>query len=61
MSEQNKDLVRRLIEGFAGRNLDVIDQLLAPDFVDHDLPPDQRPDREDYKRYLSRSQRATRS
>jgi predicted ester cyclase len=58
MSEQNKDLVRRLIEGFAGPNLNVIDQLLAPDFVDHDLPPDQRPDREDYKRYLSKDRDA---
>ena len=58
MSEQNKDLVRRLIEGFAGPNLNVIDQLLAPDFVDHDLPPDQRPDREDYMRDLSKDRDA---
>jgi predicted ester cyclase len=33
--------------------VDVIDELLAPDFVDHDLLPDQEPDREGYKRSLS--------
>ena len=53
MSEENKDLIRRLIEEVERGNVDVIDELLAPDFVDHDLLPDQEPDREGYKRGLS--------
>ena len=53
MSQQNKDLVRRLIEEVEKGNVDVIDELLAPDFVDHDLLPDQQPDREGYKLGLS--------
>jgi predicted ester cyclase len=58
MSEQNKYLVRRLLRGFAEPDLDVIDELLASDFVDHDLPPDQRPDRADYVRDLSKDRDA---
>jgi predicted ester cyclase len=54
MSEQNKAMIRRLIKEVEKGNLDVIDELLAPDFVDHDLLPDQEPDREDYKRSLSK-------
>ena len=53
MSQHNKDLVRRLIKEVEKGNLGVIDELLAPDFVDHDLLPDQEPDRESYKRGLS--------
>jgi steroid delta-isomerase-like uncharacterized protein len=53
VSEQNKALVRRLIKEVERGNLDVIDEVLAPDFVDHDLLPDQEPDREGYKRGLS--------
>jgi len=53
VSQQNKDLVRRLIEEVEKGNVDVIDELLAPDFVDHDLLPDQQPDREGYKLGLS--------
>ena len=53
MSEQNKALIRRLIKEVEQGNLDVVDELLAPDFVDHDLLPDQEPDREGYKRGLA--------
>jgi steroid delta-isomerase-like uncharacterized protein len=35
MSEQNKDLVRRLVETFNGHALDPLDSLLADDFVWH--------------------------
>jgi steroid delta-isomerase-like uncharacterized protein len=58
MSQHNKDLVRRLIKEVEKGNLDVIDELLAPDFVDHDLLPDQEPDRESYKRGLARDRAA---
>jgi predicted ester cyclase len=53
VSEENKALVRRLIEEVERGNLDVIDEVLAPDFVDHDLLPDQEPDREGYKRGIA--------
>ena len=52
MSEENKALVRRLIKEVEKGNLNVVDKVLAPDFVDHDLLPDQEPDREGYKRGL---------
>jgi steroid delta-isomerase-like uncharacterized protein len=53
MLEENKALVRRLIKEVEKGNLDVIDEVLAPDFVDHDLLPDQDPDRDGYKQGLS--------
>jgi len=53
VSQQNKDLIRRLIEEVEKGNVEVIDELLTPDFVDHDLLPGQQPDREGYKRGLS--------
>src|SRR5688500_5909305 len=58
VSEENKALVRRLIKEVEKGNLDVIDEVLAPDFVDHDLLPDQEPDREGYKRGLSEDRTA---
>ena len=54
MSEENKALIRRLIKEVEKGNLNFVDEVLAPDFVDHDLLPDQEPDREDYKRNLSK-------
>ena len=54
MSEENKALVRRLIKEVEKGNLNFVDEVLAPDFVDHDLLPDQEPDREGYKRNLSK-------
>jgi ketosteroid isomerase-like protein len=37
--ENNKALVRRFVEELDKGNLDVIDELLAPDFVDRSLLP----------------------
>jgi predicted ester cyclase len=38
--EQNKALVRRLMEeDISGGNLDVADEIIAPDFYDHTNPP----------------------
>jgi predicted ester cyclase len=53
VSQQNKDLIRRLIKEVERGNVNLIDELLAPDFVDRSLLPGQRPDREGYKRGLS--------
>jgi serine phosphatase RsbU (regulator of sigma subunit)/predicted ester cyclase len=49
-AEENKAIVRRFLEELAKGNLDVIDELVAPDFVDRSLMPGQGPTREDYKR-----------
>ena len=58
MSEENKALVRRLIKEVEKGDLNEIDKVLAPDFVDHDLLPDQEPDRESYKRGLAKDRAA---
>jgi len=34
--EENKAIVRRFIEEFNKRNLAIIDELVSPDYVDHD-------------------------
>jgi len=51
--EENKALVRRFLEEQAKGNLDVIDELLSPDFVDRALLPGQGPTREDFKRAVT--------
>jgi predicted ester cyclase len=51
---ENKAIVRRFIEEvLVKRNFDVIDELLAPAFVDRTLMPGQGPTREDYKRSVA--------
>src|SRR5215211_4507477 len=47
-AEKNKALVRRFLEAHAKGDLDTLEQMLAPDFVNHDLIPGQRPGREGY-------------
>jgi serine phosphatase RsbU (regulator of sigma subunit)/ketosteroid isomerase-like protein len=51
--EKNKALVRRFLEAQAKGNLNVIDEVLTPHFVDHDRLPGQAPDREGYKRVIT--------
>ncbi len=39
-AEENKALVRRFVEeGFGQGNLTVIDEVLVPDYIEHDAPP----------------------
>jgi len=46
MSEENKALVRRELEEVWNKhNLDAIDEIYAPDFVDHSAPPGMPNDR----------------
>ena len=52
-AEENKAIVRRFEEELARGNLDVIDELAAPDFVDRSLMPGQGPTREDFKRSVA--------
>jgi serine phosphatase RsbU (regulator of sigma subunit)/ketosteroid isomerase-like protein len=53
IEEKNKALVRRFLEAQAKGNLNVIDEVLTPHFVDHDRLPGQAPDREGYKRAIA--------
>jgi ketosteroid isomerase-like protein len=48
-AEENKTLVRRFFVAQARGDMDVIDELLSPDFVDRSLLPGQGPTREDFK------------
>jgi serine phosphatase RsbU (regulator of sigma subunit) len=51
--ETNKALVRRFWESVARGDMDVLDELLAPDFVDHSLLEGQEPGREGYKQQVA--------
>ena len=52
--EKNKALVRHLMEEAVNQgNLDVADELLAPDFLDHDMVPGKVADIEDLKRWVA--------
>src|SRR3712207_3128967 len=48
--EENKALVRRFLEAHAKGDLDALEEMLAPGFVDHNLIPGQQPGREGYLR-----------
>jgi serine phosphatase RsbU (regulator of sigma subunit)/ketosteroid isomerase-like protein len=53
-AEENKAIACRFLEEtMAKGNLDVIDELAAPDFVDRTLLPGQGPTREDFKRSVA--------
>jgi serine phosphatase RsbU (regulator of sigma subunit)/predicted ester cyclase len=49
-AEKNKALVRRFLEVHAKGDLDALEEMLAPDFVNHNLLPGQEPDLEGYLR-----------
>ncbi len=54
VEEDNKALVRRFTEEVANQgNLDVADELLAPEFVDHDVIPGKVGGIEDVKRWIA--------
>jgi len=54
MSQGNKDVIRRLIEESLNKgNLDVVDELVSPDFVAQVGLP-KKVDREEYKEALAR-------
>jgi ketosteroid isomerase-like protein len=48
VEEENKALVRRFVEAQDKGDLETLDELLAPDFVDHSLLPGQYPGREGF-------------
>jgi serine phosphatase RsbU (regulator of sigma subunit)/predicted ester cyclase len=49
-AEENKALVRRLLEAHAAGDLAALEEMLSPDFVAHSLLPGQVPGREGYIR-----------
>jgi len=51
VEERNLTLARRVLEATVRGDLDVLDELLAPDFVDHSLGLGQEPGREGRKRF----------
>jgi hypothetical protein len=53
LEENNKALVHCFLEEQAKGNFDIIDELVASDFVDLSLMPGQEPDREGYKRSVA--------
>jgi len=48
-AEKNKALVRRLIKAWNTRNWAALDELMAPDCIDHYALPGQKPGREGYR------------
>src|SRR5215212_10223111 len=48
VEEDNKALVRRFVEAQDKGDLETLDELLAPNFVDHNLLPGQAPGREGF-------------
>ncbi len=52
-AEENKAIARRFLEETAKESFDVVDELVAPDFVDLSLQPGQEPEREGFKRSLA--------
>ena len=55
-AEENKALVRRFIEARDKGDLETLDELLAPDFVDNSLFPGQEPGREGYMQSATEEQ-----
>ena len=54
IEEKNKALVRRFLLAADRGDLEALEELLAPDFVDHSLNPGQEADREGYLRSIAR-------
>jgi serine phosphatase RsbU (regulator of sigma subunit)/predicted ester cyclase len=52
-AQKNKALVRRFLQAHAKGDLDTLDEMLAPDFVDHNLIPGEEPGREGYLRLFA--------
>src|SRR5919107_3038726 len=57
--EKNKALVRRFVEAQWEKDLVGLEEMLAPDFVDHSVLPGQGTTREDYLRAVAEDQAAS--
>jgi serine phosphatase RsbU (regulator of sigma subunit) len=58
-AEENKAIVRRFVGAQAKGDLETLDELLAPDFVDHNLLPGQEPGREGFMQGVAEDHAAT--
>src|SRR5215203_6276060 len=57
--KKNKALVRRFVEAQAEKDLAALEEMLAPDFVDHSVLPGQGTTREDYLQDVAEDQAAS--
>ncbi len=57
--EKNKALVRRFVEAQAEKDLAALEEMIAPDFVDHSVLPGQGTTREDYLQDVAEEQAAS--
>ena len=57
-AEENKALVRRFFEAQLQGDLDALKEMMAQDFVDHSVLPDQEVDREGYIRAVAKDRAA---
>jgi predicted ester cyclase len=57
--EKNKALVRRFVEAQAEKDLAALEEMMAPDFVDHSVLPGQGTTREDYLQDVAEEQAAS--
>src|SRR5919112_6409499 len=57
--KKNKALVRRFVEAQAEKDLAALEEMLAPDFVDHSVLPGQGTTREDYLQDVVEEQAAS--
>jgi predicted ester cyclase len=51
--DENKNTYRRIIETVSRGDTDALDELVAPDVVDHNPIPDQAPGRQGFKQWVS--------
>ena len=52
-TEDNKAVIRRIIDGLNQKDVAVLDELCTPDFVSHDPANPQVRSREDYKQWFT--------
>ena len=56
--EQLKDAYRRIIEAISRGDADGLDELIAPDVVDHNPIPNQAPGRDGFKQWMAAARTA---
>ena len=57
--EKNKALVRRFVQAQWEKDLAALEEMMAPDFIDHSVLPGQATTREDYLQDVAEDQAAS--